>query len=151
MFLIKNIFVMSYSGGITHWLYKSTQDTLATVQADGYFNEAADMFATGDMITACAPDGRGTNFWVLADRSGGIMRTSRDAGGELPEQKPEPVANDGWQPIETLDGLVRVFLWCPSVQESYIGKKIDRHRFVFDHGEWGELPTLWMPIPKGPK
>lgn len=50
MFNIRNICVLAYGNGFTLWHYKSTEDTLKTIVAPGYFNDATDMFREGDMI-----------------------------------------------------------------------------------------------------
>ena len=47
----KNLSVLAYSNGFTLWHY-TTVDTAADVDASGYFNDAADMLRTGDMIMA---------------------------------------------------------------------------------------------------
>ena len=82
MLKVRDLYVVAYAGGFTHWYYKAGTDTLKTVEADGFFNDVNDMLATGNMITVCASDGRGINLWVLADRSGGVVRTSREAGSD---------------------------------------------------------------------
>ena len=55
----KNFSVMAYANGFTLWNY-TTEDELAAVQADGYFNEIAPFARPGDMVlvnadTANAP------------------------------------------------------------------------------------------------
>ncbi|WP_206201905.1 hypothetical protein [Terasakiella sp. SH-1] len=50
-FETKNLSVLAYSNGFTLWHY-ATVDTAAVVDTNGYFNEAADMLRTGDMVMA---------------------------------------------------------------------------------------------------
>jgi len=47
----KNLSVLAYSNGFTLWHY-ATVDTAADVDTTDYFNEAADMLRTGDMVMA---------------------------------------------------------------------------------------------------
>ena len=56
-FAVRNLNVLSYAQGFTLWLYKAP--ALADVFAPGYFDDAADMLATGDHMHVTAPDGGG--------------------------------------------------------------------------------------------
>ena len=56
-FAVRNLNVLSYAQGFTLWLYKAP--ALADVFAPGYFDDAADMLATGDHMHVAAPDGGG--------------------------------------------------------------------------------------------
>jgi len=47
----KNLSVLAYSNGFTLWHY-ATVDGAADVDNDGYFNSAADMLRSGDMVMA---------------------------------------------------------------------------------------------------
>ncbi|NVJ92524.1 MAG: hypothetical protein HWE34_12740 [Methylocystaceae bacterium] len=47
----KNLSVLAYSNGFTLWHYATT-DLATDVDTSGYFNTAADMLRTGDMIMA---------------------------------------------------------------------------------------------------
>ena len=49
----KNFSVMAYANGFTLWNYQ-TPDTLETVKASGYFNEASAFARKGDMILTVA-------------------------------------------------------------------------------------------------
>lgn len=49
----KNFSVMAYANGFTLWNYQ-TPDTLETVTASGYFNEASAFARKGDMILTVA-------------------------------------------------------------------------------------------------
>lgn len=46
-----NLSALAYANGFTLWHYK-TPDLAATVDTDGYFNQAANMLRVGDMILA---------------------------------------------------------------------------------------------------
>lgn len=49
----KNFSVMAYANGFTLWNYQ-TEDTLAAVKADNYFNDIAAFARPGDMIIIIA-------------------------------------------------------------------------------------------------
>lgn len=55
-FAVRNLSVLSYANGFTLWHYKAA-DTLHAVEAPGYFADAADMLAPGDMLMLSARDG----------------------------------------------------------------------------------------------
>jgi len=63
---IHNLSVLAYANGFTLWHYKSLAETQAQVTARGYFNDAADMLAAGDMVLITAGDG-GRMVCVLSD------------------------------------------------------------------------------------
>jgi hypothetical protein len=48
-FQIRNISVLSYANGFTHWHYK-TSDDIDTINSEGYFNSIFDMVNIGDVI-----------------------------------------------------------------------------------------------------
>ena len=50
-YLSKDLSVLAYANGFTLWHY-ATADTAATVDTSGYFNPAADMLRSGDIIIA---------------------------------------------------------------------------------------------------
>jgi hypothetical protein len=50
-FEAKNLSVLAYSNGFTLWHY-ATKDVASDVDTSAYFNDAADMLRTGDMIMA---------------------------------------------------------------------------------------------------
>lgn len=67
-----NLSVLAYANGFTLWHY-STVDSPSSVDTLGYFNDAAEMLRTGDMVMAnCDIDGT---------QSGGIFLVARSAGG----------------------------------------------------------------------
>ena len=64
-FVIRNLSVLAYAQGFTLWHYKAAAP-LAGLDAPGFFDEAADMFAPGDML-------------LLSGSQGGQMRVVAQA------------------------------------------------------------------------
>jgi hypothetical protein len=62
-FAIRNLSVLAYANGFTLWHYK-TSDARASVETPGYFSEAADMLASGDMMMLA--DGAGSRVICVA-------------------------------------------------------------------------------------
>jgi len=56
-FAIRNLSVLAYANGFTLWHYKAGTDRLASVTAQDFFSDAADMLAHGDMLMVSAADG----------------------------------------------------------------------------------------------
>ncbi|MCW3476587.1 hypothetical protein [Limobrevibacterium gyesilva] len=56
-FAIRNLSVLAYAQGFTLWHYKAGAATLADAAADGFFDDATDMLAAGDMLMVSARDG----------------------------------------------------------------------------------------------
>ena len=56
-FAVRNLSVLAYANGFTLWHYKTNGDALPSVQTPGYFDDAVDMLASGDMMLVSAPDG----------------------------------------------------------------------------------------------
>ena len=57
-FHIGRLSVLSYANGHTTWHYKLPEDELAVAaHGSGYFDAAADMVATGDLMEMTGPDG----------------------------------------------------------------------------------------------
>ena len=56
-FAINDLSVLAYANGFTLWHYKTETDKLPSVQKPGYFDDAVDMLASGDMLLVSAPDG----------------------------------------------------------------------------------------------
>ena len=48
---IRDVSVLCYAQGLTHWSYRCLDDSIAEVTAEGYMNPFRDMLALGDMIT----------------------------------------------------------------------------------------------------
>ncbi len=56
-FSVRNLSVLAYANGFTLWHYKAGAESLAGVAAAGFFDGAADMMASGDMLMVSAADG----------------------------------------------------------------------------------------------
>lgn len=86
-FAIRNLSVLAYAQGFTLWHYRAHLPTLAgglvpqasaaEVTAPGFFDAAADMLATGDMLLVSTPEA-GRLLYVTDTRGG--VRTSAMAG-----------------------------------------------------------------------
>lgn len=72
-FSLRNLSVLAYANGFTLWLYKSGSDMQASVGTPGFFEDAGDMLASGDMVMVSARDG-GRILCILNDASG--LRTA---------------------------------------------------------------------------
>ena len=68
-FSLRNLSVLAYANGFTLWLYKTAADDQACLAEPGFFEDAGDMLAGGDMMMVSARDG-GRIFSVLADAGG---------------------------------------------------------------------------------
>jgi hypothetical protein len=69
-FAIRNLSVLAYAQGFTLWHYKGGAATLAQAGAHGFFDDAADMLASGDVMMISAADGGRILF--VAATAGGI-------------------------------------------------------------------------------
>lgn len=56
-FAVRDLSVLAYANGFTLWHYKAGDDALASVGALGFFDSAADMLASGDIMMVSAADG----------------------------------------------------------------------------------------------
>lgn len=56
-FAIRSLSVLAYANGFTLWHYKAGQDRLDAVSDAGFFDEAADMLAAGDIMMVSATEG----------------------------------------------------------------------------------------------
>ena len=56
-FSIRNLSVLAYANGFTLWHYKAGADQLETATQLGFFAEAEDMLAAGDMMMISAANG----------------------------------------------------------------------------------------------
>lgn len=72
-FSLRNLSVLAYANGFTLWLYKASSEERASVGAPGFFDDAGDMLAGGDMVMVSARDG-GRLLCVLSDNAG--LRTA---------------------------------------------------------------------------
>ncbi len=72
-FTVRNLSVLAYAQGFTLWHYTAKEDGIADVAAPGFFEEASDMLASGDMLLASASDGGRVLF---AGLHRGALRTT---------------------------------------------------------------------------
>ena len=49
----KNLSVIAYANGFTLWHYSSASETLATITANGYFNNVKTLMNIGDIVIIC--------------------------------------------------------------------------------------------------
>ncbi len=56
-FMLRNLSVLAYANGFTLWHYKSGTDKLSQAAREGYFADAADLLAPGDMMMLSAAEG----------------------------------------------------------------------------------------------
>lgn len=83
-----NLSVLAYANGFTLWHF-STADTATIVSTTGYFNAAADMLRTGDMILA--------NLEQDGASIGGIFFVNQNASGIVDVANLTPVGNSDTQ------------------------------------------------------
>ncbi len=68
-FAVRNLSVLAYAQGFTLWHYRADALPLRDVGEHGFFDEAAEMFAAGDMVMVSATDG-GRVLFVTATAAG---------------------------------------------------------------------------------
>jgi len=68
-FSMRNLSVLAYANGFTLWHYKAAGEDRMEVGQAGYFDDAGDMIAGGDMLMVSARDG-GYMMCVVADTAG---------------------------------------------------------------------------------
>ncbi len=68
-FAIRDLSVLAYAQGFTLWHYRAGAAGLDLVAERGFFNDAADMFAAGDMVLVSAAAG-GRVLFVAATEGG---------------------------------------------------------------------------------
>ena len=56
-FALRNLSVLAYANGFTLWHYKANGDALAKAGAQGFFADAADLMAPGDMVMLTGEEG----------------------------------------------------------------------------------------------
>jgi len=56
-FSLRNLSVLAYANGFTLWHYKSGAEPLHAASAKGYFADAADLLAAGDMVMLTGEEG----------------------------------------------------------------------------------------------
>jgi hypothetical protein len=72
-YTVRNLHVLGYAAGFTHWLYRAKVETLAEVSAPGFFNPAWDMLAHGDRIMVSASDGGMDLHVAAATEAAGVL------------------------------------------------------------------------------
>ena len=63
----RDISVIAYANGFTLWHYSSSDNTLAEIETDGYFNPIDKLCAVGDIIVINATDTTGMRRIVSID------------------------------------------------------------------------------------
>ncbi len=58
-FVLRSLSVLAYANGFTLWHYKGGEDALSAIGRSGYFNEAGDMLAGGDVMLVSTREGGG--------------------------------------------------------------------------------------------
>jgi hypothetical protein len=56
-FTLRSLSVLAYANGFTLWHYKSGADALSQATREGYFADAANLMAQGDMVMLTGADG----------------------------------------------------------------------------------------------
>ena len=56
-FTLRNLSVLAYANGFTLWHYKTGSDGLGRIAEPGFFADAADLMAPGDMVMLSAAEG----------------------------------------------------------------------------------------------
>ncbi len=68
-FAIRNLSVLAYANGFTLWHYKAAAGGLPKTATRGFFDPAADMLVSGDMMLVSAPEG-GRVLFVTTGETG---------------------------------------------------------------------------------
>jgi hypothetical protein len=68
-FAIRNLSVLAYAQGFTLWHYRAGAAPLHRVATRGFFDDAADMLAAGDMLMVSATEG-GRVLFVTGTKAG---------------------------------------------------------------------------------
>ncbi len=69
-FAIRNLSVLAYAQGFTLWHYRGQETPLAAIGARGFFADAADMLAAGDIVMVSGAEG--ARILCVAPGTGGI-------------------------------------------------------------------------------
>jgi hypothetical protein len=56
-FSLRNLAVLAYANGFTLWHYKAGNDNFAQAEGPGYFADAADLLAEGDLVMLTGSEG----------------------------------------------------------------------------------------------
>jgi len=68
-FTVRNLSVLAYAQGFTLWHYRAPNARLAVLDGPGFFNNAADMLAQGDMLMMSGSDGGRVAFVASTQNS----------------------------------------------------------------------------------
>ena len=71
-FAIRDLSVLAYANGFTLWHYKAGTDSPPSVAQEGFFADAVDMMAKGDLIIVTGPEG-GRLLCVAATEAGTVV------------------------------------------------------------------------------
>lgn len=71
-FSLRNLSVLAYAQGFTLWHYRAATCPMARAAAPGFFDQAADMLAAGDMVLVSAADGGRVLFVASAGEAAGV-------------------------------------------------------------------------------
>ena len=74
-FTTRNLSVLAYANGFTLWHYKAGGDRLIEIGQDGFFADADDMLAAGDIMMVSATDG--ARLICITPGSAGPLRLNR--------------------------------------------------------------------------
>lgn len=66
---------LAYGNGFTLWHYTETGTSRATMDTSGYFNNASDVLAVGDMMIIRGSDA-GLGLAIVSSNSGGVVDIS---------------------------------------------------------------------------
>ena len=80
----RNLSVLAYANGFTLWHYV-TDDDGRTLTGPGYFDDAADMLRTGDMILGNCQDGQGGVTALFLHVTGGEAVRNRAVNDNGPK------------------------------------------------------------------
>jgi hypothetical protein len=69
-FAIRDLSVLAYAQGFTLWHYKARPGSLRHASTLGFFNDAADMLASGDIVMVSSPEG--ARIIVVAGTESGV-------------------------------------------------------------------------------
>ncbi len=67
-----NLSVLAYANGFTFWHYKSAEDANGDMTAAGYFDAAADLLRSGDMLALNGADDSAALVRVSSNRKGSV-------------------------------------------------------------------------------
>ena len=68
-FTVRFLSVVDYAQGWTGWVYKSPNQTVAEILSPGFFSNAVDMMAHGDLLTISGTDGVAQRAVMIRDKA----------------------------------------------------------------------------------